>query len=114
LESNNEVVMKCLDIALAVALLGVSAPPAAAQATAASGTGPSEYRSAFQDYRPFKDQPPASWRAVNDEVARVGGHAGALKGGASMPPPGSVEERPGTPPARAPGSTAPPSHPAHH
>lgn len=37
------------------------------------------YRSAFEDYRPFRDQELAPWREVNDEVARVGGHLGILK-----------------------------------
>ena len=39
------------------------------------------YRSAFQDYRSFREQEPVAWREVNDEVARVGGHAGVLKQG---------------------------------
>jgi hypothetical protein len=37
------------------------------------------YRSAFQDYRPYREQELASWRAVNEEVARVGGHVGVMK-----------------------------------
>lgn len=37
------------------------------------------YRSAFEDYRPYREQELAPWRAVNDEVARVGGHMGVVK-----------------------------------
>lgn len=31
------------------------------------------HRSPFTDYRPFRTKDPASWKAVNDEVARIGG-----------------------------------------
>jgi len=37
------------------------------------------YRSAFEGYRPYRDQEVAPWREVNDEVARIGGHLGVLK-----------------------------------
>jgi hypothetical protein len=37
------------------------------------------YRSAFEEYRPYREPEIASWRAVNEEVARVGGHIGAMK-----------------------------------
>ncbi len=42
---------------------------------------PVHYRSAFEDYRPYREQKIAPWREVNDEVARVGGHSGVLKAG---------------------------------
>ena len=32
-----------------------------------------QYRSAFADYKPYKDVPLADWRAVNDAVAGSGG-----------------------------------------
>ena len=41
---------------------------------------PVTYRSAFEDYRPYREQGLAPWREVNEEVARVGGHAGVMKG----------------------------------
>lgn len=41
-----------------------------------------QYRSAFTDYQSFRDEKPASWREVNDEAARVGGHLGIFMGGA--------------------------------
>jgi hypothetical protein len=37
------------------------------------------YQSAFQDYRPYREQELAPWREVNEEVARVGGHVGVMK-----------------------------------
>lgn len=32
-----------------------------------------QYRSAFADYKPYKDVPLADWRAVNDDVAGSSG-----------------------------------------
>jgi hypothetical protein len=40
---------------------------------------PPVYQSAFQDYRPYREQEPASWREVNEEVARIGGHIDVMK-----------------------------------
>ena len=41
------------------------------------------YRSAFEDYRPFKvDEPLVDWRASNDKVRDIGGHIGLMKGSA--------------------------------
>jgi len=37
------------------------------------------YRSAFEDYRPYRDQEVAPWRELNEEVARAGGHRGHAK-----------------------------------
>lgn len=40
------------------------------------------YQSAFAAYQPLQessDVPETHWRALNEEVARVGGHAGVLK-----------------------------------
>ena len=106
--------MQAFTIVLAVALAGMSVPPAGAQLTATRDSGSSRYRSAFDDYRPFKDQPPASWRAVNDEVARVGGHAGALKASGGSLPARPGEQRPAAPTTNAPGGATAPSHSVHH
>lgn len=40
---------------------------------------PEIYRSVFDDYRPYREQELASWRQVNEEVARIGGHIGVMK-----------------------------------
>lgn len=37
------------------------------------------YRSVFADYIPYREQDVAPWREINDEVARIGGHAGMQK-----------------------------------
>ena len=40
------------------------------------------YESAFEGYRSWQDiklSPALGWRAANDEMARVGGHAGQIK-----------------------------------
>jgi hypothetical protein len=42
---------------------------------------PLKYESAFEGFRPFQEQEVVSWRKVNQEVARMGGHAGVLKSG---------------------------------
>lgn len=45
----------------------------------AAAAGATTYRSAFEGYRSFDDAPVGDWRALNEEVTRVGGHAGAMK-----------------------------------
>ena len=42
---------------------------------------PVEYRSAFEGYRRHAEPELAPWRAVNEEVERVGGHVGVLRAG---------------------------------
>jgi len=46
----------------------------------AAAVPPAQYESAFSEYRSYRDEKPAAWRDVNDAVARIGGHAGALRG----------------------------------
>ena len=52
----------------------MTAPQQAAtgETAAAEGAG-SAYRSAFDGYRGFTDQPVQSWRKANDDVGRIGG-----------------------------------------
>ena len=73
------------------------------------------YRSAFEGYVPYREQPLAPWREVNEEVSRVGGHAGIFRSGghasqghgtASKPAPGEAagstrKEPAGQAPARS-------------
>ena len=41
------------------------------------------YRSAFENYRPFKaDELLVDWRGANDKVRDIGGHVGLMKGAA--------------------------------
>jgi hypothetical protein len=43
------------------------------------------YVSAFEAYRPLAEPKPAPWREVNEEVRRLGGHAGHVKPAAKPP-----------------------------
>jgi len=59
----------------------------------AAPTAPLSYVSPFEGYRAFTDEPNGSWRALNDEVGRVGGHVGVLRAeeqGATQRPAGSA------------------------
>ncbi len=47
-----------------------------------AAVAPPQYQSAFTDYQSFRDEKLASWREINDEAARVGGHLGIFMGGA--------------------------------
>ncbi len=40
-----------------------------------------EYRSAFSDYKRYRDPAIGDWRAANDEVGRLGGHMGHTSAG---------------------------------
>ena len=58
---------------------GTRKPVSQATPKPISATG--SYRSAFEDYRPFKvDEPLVDWRASNDNVREIGGHIGLMKG----------------------------------
>ncbi len=46
----------------------------------AASTPSVPYRSALEGYRSVQDVPPGNWRALNDEVGRVGGHIGIMRG----------------------------------
>lgn len=86
------------------------------------------YQSPYSTYQRFEEQKPASWRALNDEVERLGGHPGHIKDpalnesarsdappqtGSSAPPVRSTEQAP--PPASvvAPKPVQPPGGGAH-
>jgi hypothetical protein len=58
----------------------------------------STYESAFAGYQSYKDEKPASWREVNDEVGRIGGQAGIF-GGAGHAGHGSAKPSTNSPPA---------------
>jgi hypothetical protein len=70
----------------------VSAPPETAAPAA-------QYRSAFEGYRSYRDEPVADWRSVNDDVARAGGHIGIMRGAAPAAARGARTEA-GEAPAR--------------
>jgi hypothetical protein len=69
------------------------------------------YHSAMSDYRAYSDENVREWRAVNDEVARIGGHIGIVGGAAGhgmhtdkkgpAQPVGPTTPAPGQPPVRS-------------
>jgi hypothetical protein len=83
-----------------------AAGPSSPASAAASGVG-LNYRSAFDGYRGFAQQPVVSWRGANDLVGRIGGwqaYAREGQGGAGSEP---VKAPPAAKPA-APAASAPP------
>jgi hypothetical protein len=84
-------------------------PAAKEDATRANAAVPaSMYQSAFEGYQPYREQSIAGWREVNDEVGRVGGHAGMFGGTAAAP----AKEATGQQPQRS-APAAPGHHTAH-
>lgn len=67
----------------ALPLLGAAQEQAAADpADAKAAAMPVRYESAFQGYRGMAEEadvPHPGWRAANDEVGRIGGHAGYMR-----------------------------------
>jgi hypothetical protein len=49
------------------------------------------YRSAFENYRPFRDEPLVSWQQTNNAMGALGGHMGHLRGSVGM---GSMTRQP--------------------
>lgn len=101
----------------AASALAAAAPQAAhAQAPAdrpdpldaRAPVAPLQYRSAFDGYRRFADEPVRSWIESNETVGRIGGwkayarEAGAAGAGGEDP---ADERRPDGPPARTHGDT---------
>lgn len=65
---------------LAAALASPAVRAADAAANANTRVPEARYDSAFTGYRPYREQAPAQWRAVNDEVHKAGGHIGIFGG----------------------------------
>jgi len=84
------------------ACMPLPATSQAADTVAPRAATPLTYRSAFADYKPYKDAQPANWRALNDAVAGAsdGASSHAGHGMGSM---GGMKgmEMPATPPAPA-------------
>jgi hypothetical protein len=70
--------------AAAAATLALAAPagaqPPPRPDDPAVRTPPSAAPSAFEGYRPFRDEEMKPWREVNDEVGRLGGPSGHMTG----------------------------------
>ena len=108
--------MYLLGVYLTPASALYAATPSATDAAAASPTV--SYRSAFEGYRPFKEEAVTDWRALNDEVGRVGGHVGIMGGagghgahGSGAAKPAAVTTDGGQPPVR--GAPKAPAGDAH-
>lgn len=76
----------------AAAAIAVVASAAHAQSQFKAGVPPSAAppparASAFEGYRPYRDEALAPWREVNDEVGRVGGHSGVVRADQKTAPP---------------------------
>jgi len=89
-------------LALAAAAIALIAGGAHAQSRPkpddpTAPTAPLSYASSFAGYRTFDDVPLASWRGVNEEVDRIGGHVGVLR----------AEQRGDAQPAAAPAPVMP-------
>jgi hypothetical protein len=91
-------------------------------ANPAAPAAPVQYESAFRNYQQMpEEQEPADnvWRAANDEMAKLGGHAGHIKADAAPAP---MKAEAGTAPVtpktdRASGSSSAdgmPAHQGHH
>jgi len=76
--------------------------PAWAQPTAAPVAPPIQYRSAFADYRAWREPEPMDWGTANRAVGALGGHMGHVRG---RPQDGA----PPSPAVPAPGSASTPS-----
>jgi hypothetical protein len=73
-------------LAAAALVCAVAAAGAQTPAPRERAVAPPAYRSAYEGYRPFVEEPAAPWREVNDTVGRVGGHIGVLRAeGATAP-----------------------------
>jgi hypothetical protein len=101
----------------AIAYCAVLAALDAATAMAQSGRGPADpaisgpllkYESPFATYRPYAEEPLRTWREVNDEVGRVGGHAGVVGSRETATPRDERQQRPSAP---ADGSSKPATPP---
>ena len=69
-----------------------------------------KYESAFTGYSRYRDEKLASWREVNDDAARVGGHMGIFGGAAGHAGHGTAQPQaqPPVSPPQSPAKAAPP------
>lgn len=84
--------------ALALPAFAAQPSPASNPVSPDAPVRQSTYESAFAGYQSYKDEKPASWREVNDEVGRIGGQAGIF-GGAGHAGHGSAKPSTNSPPA---------------
>jgi hypothetical protein len=83
---------KGIAFALAAMVAGAAAAQSAAKPDPADPKArvPSvEYRSAFEGYRRYAEPEVTGWREMNQEVGRVGGHLGIVRGQGDAVKPGA-------------------------
>ena len=89
------------------------APASAASPASADSVSGAGYRSAFEGYRSFKDQPVQSWREANDLVGHIGGWQASAREGQGGPlagsGPGGSDTASAPPMSGMPGMRMPPS-----
>lgn len=95
---------------IALAAFGVLATNAVAQrpdtgdaADPRARVPATQYESAFKSYVPYREQELRTWRELNDDVARAGGHVGIFGGAghAAHSKPGASKPAPGQPASQA-------------
>jgi hypothetical protein len=93
-----------LCLAMVASGLAMAAGP---QTPADAPTPALTYRSAFEGYRAWRDEPVGDWRAANDTVGRIGGWRAYAREAAAPEP---VEPAPPRTAQPAPPPPAPPAH----
>ena len=91
-----------LRLAAAWAACTAAAAVAQTQAAPAAAAPTVTYRSTFEGYQPFNDQPVGAWKDANDTVGRIGGWRAYAK---------EAQAADGKPAAASP---AAPAHPPGH
>jgi hypothetical protein len=76
----------CVAAAIAV-VAGAAHAQSRAKPEDARSAAPPARASAFEGYRPYRDEALAPWREVNDEVGSVGGHSGVVRADRKTAPP---------------------------
>jgi hypothetical protein len=91
----------CVTAAVAIAAGGAHAQSRPKPDDPRTAAPPPARASAFEGYRPYRDEPPGSWRELNDEVGRVGGHTGVVRAEReTAPPPKAPPAQPSEPRGR--------------
>lgn len=75
-------IVVCVLAGVTLVPLALAADATTAPEAARTPRTPPAYVSAFTDYRAWREPALVPWRRANEEVGRLGGHAGHLRGDA--------------------------------